>query len=56
MNGLLDELKKMLQQRFSPEKEGLEPAGDETEVNTAINQVLNQIEDLAEAFELPKRS
>jgi len=56
MNGLLGELREMLQQRFSAENEDRAPTGDETEVNTAIDQVLNQIEDLAEAFELKKRS
>ena len=56
MNGLLNELREMLQQRFSDENEGRPPTGDETEMNTAANEILNQIEDLAEAFELQKRT
>jgi len=54
MNGLLNELREMLLQRFPAENKDGALISDSAEMNTAINEILNQIEDLAEAFELKK--
>ncbi len=52
----LEHLRALLGRRF-PDAEKAEPAPKEqAELNSAIDEVLNRIEDLAEAFELAGRS
>ena len=51
LNIMLDELRGLLEKRFSQAEETKSEA-DNTATNLAIEEVLNQIEDLVEAMEL----
>lgn len=52
LNGLLEELRELLEKRFA---ESADRAGA-VALNPMINEILNQIEDLAEAFSLEGES
>ena len=52
LNMLLDQLRQLLVHRFDKKEASQETSVDQSAMNSAMDDILNQIEDLTEAYEL----